>query len=195
MSDRADTDPPPRRRDSAATRRALLDAARVAFSESGYDNAGLRSIAHAAGADARLIGRYFGSKEALFAAVLDEVYDMSPALKPADIVDTARALLDDRKLPSLDGLLLTLRSASSPIAVELMRGRMENDAQVRLAAALPGSYGDGRAALLIAICAGVQLVRDVLGATALTDESTRDALSPYLEAALSAVAVGPAART
>jgi len=65
-------DPPrvARRRDAEATRKAILEAAKVHFARSGYEGAFLRDIAIDAGVDAALINRYFGGKEGLFAEVL-----------------------------------------------------------------------------------------------------------------------------
>ncbi len=60
----------PRKRDSAATSQALLDAARELFGAQGYDDTTLREIGERAGADASLIARYFGSKAALYIAVV-----------------------------------------------------------------------------------------------------------------------------
>ncbi len=53
---------------SAATRRAILDAARSAFAAQGYDRSTIRSVAAAAGVDASMVMRYFESKAGLFAA-------------------------------------------------------------------------------------------------------------------------------
>ncbi|MFF3754843.1 TetR/AcrR family transcriptional regulator [Streptomyces sp. NPDC002018] len=64
----------PRKRDSAATKRAILDAAREVFTRSGYAAAGMREIAGLAGIDPRLISRYFGSKEKLFTQVVEEAF-------------------------------------------------------------------------------------------------------------------------
>jgi AcrR family transcriptional regulator len=58
----------PRRRDSAATRQALLDAARELFGTHGFDQTTLRDIGERAGVDASLIARYFGNKVALYLA-------------------------------------------------------------------------------------------------------------------------------
>ena len=52
------------------------------FTALGYDGAGMREIASAAGVDARLIGRYFGSKEGLFAEVVDASYEKSLMMTP-----------------------------------------------------------------------------------------------------------------
>lgn len=59
-----------RRRDSVATRQALLDAARELFGAKGYDGTSLREIGERAGVDASLIARYFGNKVALYSATL-----------------------------------------------------------------------------------------------------------------------------
>lgn len=60
-----------RRRDSATTRQALLDAARELFGTKGYDGTSLREIGERAGVDASLVARYFGNKVALYSATLE----------------------------------------------------------------------------------------------------------------------------
>lgn len=60
----------PRRR-SDATRAAILTAARDRFAADGYERATVRAIAHGAGIDPSMVMRYYGSKEGLFAAVID----------------------------------------------------------------------------------------------------------------------------
>jgi AcrR family transcriptional regulator len=59
-----------RRRDSAATRQALLDAARELFGAHGFDQTTLRDVGERAGVDASLIARYFGNKVALYLAAM-----------------------------------------------------------------------------------------------------------------------------
>lgn len=177
-----------RHRDAAATRAAILAAARELFTEHGYDNAGLRDIARAAGADSRLISRYFGSKEGLFAEVVDLAYEKSLMMTPEQNAVAARALLTASDQAAEDGLLLTLRSAANPRAAAIMRESIERNYQRRLADALPGPDAVGRSALLIAICSGVLLTRLVLGHKALNSADT-EKLIPYVHAALDAVAV------
>jgi AcrR family transcriptional regulator len=179
-----------RKRDAAATRAAILRAAREAFTERGYDGAGVREIAGAAGVDTRLISRYFGSKEGLFAEVVDIAYEKSLLMTPELNEEAARALLLGTDKAASDGLLLTLRSAANPRAAAVMRESIERNYQRRLADALPGAEATGRASLLIAICAGVLLDRMLLGHTALNSPST-ETLVPYLRAALDAVAKAP----
>jgi AcrR family transcriptional regulator len=158
------------------------------FTRLGYDGAGMREIAREAGADARLIGRYFGSKELLFAEVIDVVYQKTLMMTLGVNHDAASALLADRKPADLDGLLLTIRSASNDRAVAIMRDSIEGNYQRELAEALDGEEADGRAALLVAICTGVQFSRNVMGNTSLAGGNL-PVLTEYLEAALDAIAV------
>ena len=177
-----------------ATRAAILRAAREAFTEHGYDGAGMREIARAADVDARLISRYFGSKEGLFAEVADLAYEKSMMMTPEHNADAARALLTGMDKVAADGLLLTLRSAANPRAAEIMRDSIERNYQRRLADALPGTNTTGRAAVLIAICSGVMLNRLLLGHTSLNGSDVEE-LIPYLHAALDAVAKVPGPAT
>src|SRR5438445_354828 len=64
---------PKHRRNAAATRQAILQSALIAFTRSGYDGVGVREIAKGAGVTAMLVNRYFGSKEQLFAEVVEVI--------------------------------------------------------------------------------------------------------------------------
>jgi AcrR family transcriptional regulator len=173
-----------------ATRAAILRAAREIFTERGYDGAGVREIAGAAEVDSRLISRYFGSKEGLFAEVVDLAYDKSLMMTPELNEQAARELLTGDGQTASDGLLLTLRSAANPRAAAIMRDSIERNYQRRLADALPGDNAWSRAALLVAICSGVLLSRTVLGHTAFNDAQVEQ-LIPQLRAALDAIARDP----
>jgi AcrR family transcriptional regulator len=59
-----------RRPGNQDTREAILDAARSAFSERGFDGASIRAIATSAGVDPALVHHYFGSKDQLFLATV-----------------------------------------------------------------------------------------------------------------------------
>ena len=61
----------PRKRNAAATRALILEAAKAQFAQLGYDRTTVRAIAAQAGADVALIKRYFGSKEGLFTSALE----------------------------------------------------------------------------------------------------------------------------
>src|SRR3954465_14509079 len=53
------------------TRAAILDAARAAFAERGYDGVSVRAVARDAGVDPALVHRFYGAKEALFIAAVE----------------------------------------------------------------------------------------------------------------------------
>jgi AcrR family transcriptional regulator len=55
----------------ATTRKTILDAARARFATDGFTRSTIRRIAGDAGVDASLVMQYFGSKDELFAAVMD----------------------------------------------------------------------------------------------------------------------------
>jgi AcrR family transcriptional regulator len=65
------------------TQQAILDAARRAFAERGYDGASIRQIAGSAGVDPGLVHHYFGSKQELFLAVL------RPPVEPDTVIAKA----------------------------------------------------------------------------------------------------------
>ncbi|WP_159588991.1 TetR/AcrR family transcriptional regulator [Chelativorans xinjiangense] len=64
----------PRTRDPVRTRAAILAAARVEFSERGLEGARIDAIAARAATNKRMLYHYFGNKDALYCAVLEEAY-------------------------------------------------------------------------------------------------------------------------
>lgn len=63
-----------RRRDAAATRARILDAAKEEFAARGLKEARIEDVAERAGANRRMIYYYFGSKDGLYLAALESVY-------------------------------------------------------------------------------------------------------------------------
>ncbi|MCD1634794.1 TetR family transcriptional regulator [Martelella mediterranea] len=64
----------PQKRDTAATRLALLHAAVAEFTEFGYEGGRVDRIAKNAGVNKQLVYHHFGSKADLYRATLEEVY-------------------------------------------------------------------------------------------------------------------------
>ncbi len=62
------------RRDPEGNRKAILAAASVEFSENGYSGASVNKIAERANTSKRMLYHYYGDKEHLFIAVLEETY-------------------------------------------------------------------------------------------------------------------------
>ena len=65
---------PVKRRDAAATRQRILDAALEEFAAKGLDAARIEDIADQAGTNRRMAYYYFGSKEGLYLAALETSY-------------------------------------------------------------------------------------------------------------------------
>ncbi len=120
----------PRARNAAATRAAILDAARRRFVRESYDNVGLREVAADVGVDAALVSRYFGSKDELFEEVLCSTGGGEDIFQ-GDVADFGRRVAeliasDPHDGTKLDGLLIMLRSSASPKAAEVVRRRFEH---------------------------------------------------------------------
>ncbi|WP_229400170.1 TetR/AcrR family transcriptional regulator [Micromonospora okii] len=116
-----------RRPGRPGTREAILDAARAAFAERGFDAASVRSIAGAAGVDPALVHHYFGSKDQLFLATLDAPMD------PGDLLPQVLAGDDDGIGERLvRGFLGLWDSPAGAGAVALLRSGMSNEWTARL---------------------------------------------------------------
>jgi AcrR family transcriptional regulator len=73
--------------DAQATRERLISAARTEFAEFGISGARVDRIAEAARANKAQIYHYFGSKDALFDAVFNQIVDETVAEAPIDPLD------------------------------------------------------------------------------------------------------------
>lgn len=73
------------------TRQEILDAARAAFAELGYDRTTVRGIASAAGVDPAMIHHYFGTKQGLFTASVAMPVAIDQALPDAVGDDPSKA--------------------------------------------------------------------------------------------------------
>jgi AcrR family transcriptional regulator len=164
-----------RPRNAAATREAILTSARWAFARAGYDRVGVREIAKGAGVTAMLINRYFGSKERLFAEVVAQTM-ATPSILTQEIItspspgaEIATALIKQTKSGAtpLDGFLITLHSASSKQAAIIGREQIEKHHQKAMTAALRGDLAPQRAALVLSLIAGFQVMRQMIGLPAL----------------------------
>ncbi|MFD4407393.1 TetR family transcriptional regulator [Nocardia sp. NPDC058499] len=75
---------PGRRPGTSRTRATILDAARQRFAKNGFDKTSIRAVAADAGVDPALIHHYFGTKQQLFAAVVDLPVDPEVVLARVD---------------------------------------------------------------------------------------------------------------
>ncbi len=155
---------PRRRRDAAATREAILQAATRRFTTEGYQRAGAREIAADAGVTAALVNRYFGSKEGLFAEVIDRALDMRHLLQGqrGDLAHhLARVMVygqEDTLGRVSTPLLLLLHSATEPHAVKLFRRDLDRTAIPLLAEQIGGDDAAVRAAMVMAQLTGFAIM-------------------------------------
>src|SRR4051794_36169004 len=113
------TDRQVRKYDAAATKDALLAAARQVFAERGFDRTTVRDIAQLAGVNQALLFRYFGSKEKLFRAVMNRAgHEQLAAAHPERLFEAAlRSMLNpDNAEVSTHTLLAFVRSAGNDSA-------------------------------------------------------------------------------
>jgi AcrR family transcriptional regulator len=154
-----------RPRDAAASRAAILTAARACFSEDSYERVGVRDIAARAGVTAALVIRYFGSKERLFAEALRR--DLGD-LGLAELLQVPGQQLGARLaryvvLEAPPGPLLTiLRAAPNAQAAALVREITDEEFTVPLARRLAGEHAALRASVVTALLLGLAVRYHVL---------------------------------
>ena len=146
-----------RKRDSAATRAAILQAARRRFASEPFEQVGVREVAADAGVDAALIARYFGSKEELFHAVVNDCGDVSEVWAGDRSTFGERAVREIQGKGSHDGfegIFIALRSTASPRASAIARDAMRRHVLDPMAEWLGGEDRHVRARLLLAYFMG-----------------------------------------
>jgi AcrR family transcriptional regulator len=165
------------------TRAAILDAARAAFAERGYDAVSVRAVARDAGVDPALVHRFYGSKEELFVAA------MALPVSPSQLVESVLAggveQVGERLVRTVLGLL-DASDAFAPI-LALIRGAVSNERAAallrefiarevlgRLAAAASPDRPELRASLAGSQIIGLAMARAVVGVPPLatTDAET-----------------------
>lgn len=195
-----------RRPGSPDTRSAILDAARAAFVDHGYQGATLRRIAADAGVDIRLIAHHFGSKKGLFAAA------MTLPLSPSEVLERALAGPPETwaagiltaALRAWDApgtgqpLLRLLQSAlTDPEQRPALAGFLERELVGRIEERLQGPHARRRATAAASVIAGMIVSRYVLEVAPIRDMSEREVvatLRPLLQAALQPPVRRPAGR-
>jgi AcrR family transcriptional regulator len=165
-----------RRNDAQASRRALLEAAAALFDERGYQGATVRDIGERAGVDAALIARYFGGKEGLYLAALEETE--RPPLPTDPYAVFAKFLDKSDEDGSNNPICRAMVSPSlSPELRDQIGALMARRVTGPLAQRLAGddvSEPQLRAELLVAIALGATLTRSSGTLPALTEASLEE---------------------
>jgi AcrR family transcriptional regulator len=91
MATATDLHPQPRPRRDPARRQAILQTAATVFARSGYAATSMDDIAAAAGVTKLIVYRHFESKEALYRAVLEQVFERQVELFLANVAGGLQA--------------------------------------------------------------------------------------------------------
>jgi AcrR family transcriptional regulator len=192
-------------RDAAATRRALVRAARRRFATDGYRATTVRQIASDAGVNVALINRYFVSKEGLFEACMLRTSNELETDAPARAADLSavieRLIAHVVNAPNGDDplqLLLLLRSSGDENADRVRRRTLEHFTQ-KLAARAGWDADDSgtapillRAQLAIATMLGVVMLRTSASVQPVASATAADLTGP-LGQVFAALLADPAA--
>ena len=186
----------PRRRDAAATRDALLVAARELFDANGFRGTTVRMIGERAGVDQALIARYFGGKSELYQAVLADAAaqpevaaDDGPPPRertPREVIDLLLARVDEHGVgPVLRAVMAPETDAET---LDAVTARLRERVLIPLTRSLRSAGVDDpklRAELIVAQLLGVMTAR-ANGALPLVASADREDLARLFERMLSA---------
>ena len=161
------------RSDGVRSRKALVRAAIEVLGEGNSDNPGVREIAARAGVDPALVRRYFGSKEGLVIAALDEVrqeFDLTPVIRNTEVSGLGFALAKSALARRHNGapLQFFLRGATSLMLAPMVNERVLAEANRQIRDALPGRNSAARASAILGILTGAATARHLFNL-----ESTR----------------------
>lgn len=174
----------PRTRDAAATKAAILAAARLQFGQNGLERTTIRSVAKAANVDPALVMHYFGNKDKLFAeaARLDIAPPDLSGVAPEDVAGVMLPLFAEVWGPDGPFLPLLRAASSSPAAADALLevfARQVAPALAKVAIDRPAE----RAALIGSQLLGIAVGRYILGIpplVAMDDEALAHWLKPVL---------------
>jgi len=182
-----------RRPAGSGTREAIVAAARRQFGEVGYRRASLRTIATEAGVDPRLVLHFFGSKQELFASVVELPFDPEVAFDDLlsagsqgvgrRVAEFILAVLDSPEgRRTVTGLIRAAASEEEAAATirELVARRM----LLPLASRVGRDRPELRAGLVASQIVGLAMARHVVGLTPLATASHAElvaALAPVFD--------------
>ncbi len=152
------------------TRATLLDAARVEFTERGFDGATVRAIAQRAGVDPAMVNHWFGGKDGLFVAAMEipvnpgeiipRILDGDPEQVAERILRTFLSVWDAHGGGALAALVRSV--ASHEEAARMMREFINRVIIGRVVSAVAPDRPELRAALCGTQVVGLGMIRYVI---------------------------------
>jgi AcrR family transcriptional regulator len=163
------------------TRRRILEAARRAFAEVGYERATIRGIAVEAGVDKSSVIQYFGTKQGLFREAvrwripIDELTTDDPG---ETVENYLRGMLGAWSAGNDTPMAVLLRaSLTSDEAAELLRAHVTAEGVDPVAATVSAPDARLRSALVGAMMMGIATQRYLLRMPDLADADLEDILA------------------
>jgi AcrR family transcriptional regulator len=172
------------RRNAAATRARLLDAARELFLRQGYQATGLREVAAKAGVDVTLVRRYFGSKQQLFTEATD-VSENVESIRVADDSIVGEELIANvlRARQDVDApLFALLRSSGDTDVVARVNAQLETGLTRNLAKRITADHPRLRADMVTALLLGIGVQRALLNKEPIASARDSEIAHVFLEA-------------
>jgi AcrR family transcriptional regulator len=160
-----------RRPGDSGTRDAIRAAARQQFAEQGYDRTSMRSVALQAGVDPTLVSHFFGSKQKLFAEVMQLPFDPSAIIPrilagDPDGIGTRLATFVVTVLQTPEGHArltgLIRAAASEDAAAAVVRERVSQEILAPLAAGLGSDRPELRGSMAASQVVGMVMARHVV---------------------------------
>lgn len=158
------------------TRDRILHAAVQRFANDSYEATALRDLAADVGVDVAYVHRCFGSKEKLFGEALLATVERQRAMSEGNgdfVAALAKEMLRSRSSGEVHPLSLVIRSFSSPEASRALRDFIKNTFAEDIRRQRP-NVSDKQASMVAAVVAGVGILRDVIVADALLDQTGED---------------------
>lgn len=164
------------KRDAQATRAAILEAAKRAFTAHGYEAASVRRIAADVGVNQALVNRYFGNKQTLFQEALTTQISFAPffegpksefGLRIASVFATK-----EKHEENLDHTMALCKSLGTPELAEFLRDDVTERFIQEIAGYLDGANRDQRAALILSQLVGFDISRRIIGTPSLGPSHT-----------------------
>ena len=153
----------PRLRDAVRTTQTILRAAQELFAARGYTTTGVREVAALAGVNSALVRRYFGSKEGLLRAAVEE-YLIIDVFFEGDRADfgarSVKLLLNAETLPNPVAMMIL--ATADPAARLLCADLLHERIIVPLAGWLGGQDALARAGQLNLLWVGFMVARQIL---------------------------------
>jgi AcrR family transcriptional regulator len=173
---------------SEETRARIVEVARIAFCEAGFDHVGVRELATRADTDPAIVIRLFGSKEALFQEVAKGAFTFVSAFQaPREIFGEAVADFlfgpsDKDEKDTFDAFRFLLNSAGSPVASSIVSESLHKSFIEPLSELLGPDNAEARAVLVAACVLGFTTMRFALRAPTLQAERLEAVRKPFAAA-------------